>query len=440
MTEHPATEPAAPDRAALQGARVLLGVSGGVAAYKAALLARGLVTHGAQVQAVLTDAAARFVTPAQLAALTGRPVPTDLFEDAHRIVHVDLARQADVAVVAPATANVLGKLAHGLADDLLSSALLCLDAPLVLAPAMHTEMWEHPAVTATVAMLRERGALMVGPDHGPLAGGDHGPGRLAEEDAILDAVAAALGPSTAPAQATASTQPTAGDEPLAGIHAVVTAGATREHLDPVRYLTNRASGRMGYAVASALARRGAQVELIAGPGEQPDPAGVTVQRVETAREMHAAVLARADVADVVVGAAAVADFRPAETAAHKRKKGAPDETEQLTLVRNPDILGDVGARKRPGQVLVGFAAETHDEEAQGADKLARKGLDLIVVNRVDAPDAGFAVDTNRGLLLGADGTRAELPLMRKDALADRLVEAIVARLPSRDLPQTNADR
>jgi len=420
--------PASLDRAALQGARVLLGVSGGVAAYKAALLARGLVTHGAHVQAVLTEAATRFIAPAQLAALTGRPVPTDVFDDAHRIVHVDLARQADVAVVAPATANALGKLAGGLGDDLLSSTLLCLTAPLVLAPAMHTEMWEHPAVVANVATLRERGVVLVGPEHGPLAGGDEGPGRLAEEGAILDAVAAALAPAGR------------GSGELAGVRAVVTAGATREHLDPVRYLTNRSSGRMGYAVAGALARRGAHVDLVAGPGELPDPPGVTVHRVETAREMHAAVVERAQDAAIVVGAAAVADFRPAQAADRKRKKGATDEPEQVTLVRNPDILADVGARKRPGQVLVGFAAETHDEEAHGADKLGRKGLDLIVVNRVDAHDAGFAVETNRGVLLTADGQRIALPLASKEALAETLVDHIVARRTGADLPERTPPR
>lgn len=405
-------EPAEPDPArTLHGARVLLGVSGGVAAYKAASLTRALVTAGAQVQAVLTEAATEFVGPATFAALTGRAAPTATFDDAHRIAHVAMAREADVALVAPATANVLAKMAGGLADDLLTSTLLCVTAPVVVAPAMHTEMWAHPATVDNVATLRRRGVVVVGPDEGALAGGDEGPGRLATEAAILAALAT-------------QRRRARGDGELAGARAVVTAGATAEPLDPVRVLTNRSSGRMGYAVAAELARRGADVDLVAGPGTQPDPPGVRVTRVDTAVAMHEAVLGLAGDADVVVGAAAVSDFRPAEVA--DRKIAKDDDPGTITLARNPDILADVGARRRAEQVLVGFAAETHDAEAHGTAKLERKRLDLVVVNRVDEPGRGFAVDTNAALLLDADGGREDVALTSKAELAERIVDRVVA--------------
>lgn len=415
--EPPRGEPAAP---ALAGAHVLLGVSGGVAAYKAASLTRALITAGASVQAVLTSAAAEFVGPATFASLTGRETPTGVFDDVHRILHVRLARECDVAVVAPATANVLAKMAAGLADDLLSSTLLCVTAPVVVAPAMHTEMWHHPATVDNVDRLRRRGVTVVGPDTGALAGGDEGAGRLADEPALLAAIA----------DACRGTDPSRPEPPLAGVRAVVTAGPTREPIDPVRVLTNRSSGRMGYAVAAELARRGADVDLVAGPGDQPDPPGVTVTRVETAEEMHRAVLARADHAQVVVGAAAVSDYRPATVASHKIKKDAGDP-EPIALTRTRDILADVGARRRDDQVLVGFAAETGDEEAHGKDKLARKNLDLIVVNRVDQPGSGFATDTNRAVVLDADGGRDEVDLTTKADLAARIADRVAERLAAR---------
>lgn len=415
--EPPSREPAL---AALEGAHVLLGVTGGVAAYKAASLARALVTAGASVQALLTPAAAEFVGPATFAALTGRQAPTGVFDEAHRILHVRLARECDVAVVAPATANVLAKMAAGLADDLLSSALLCVTAPVVVAPAMHTEMWHHPATDANVETLRRRGVTVIGPETGALAGGDEGAGRLADEPALLAAIA----------DARRSAKPARADSALAGVRAVVTAGPTREPIDPVRVLTNRSTGRMGYAVAAELARRGARVELVAGPGEHPDPPGVTVTRVETAEEMHQAVLARADRAEVIVGAAAVSDYRPTTVAAHKLKKEAGDP-EPIALTRTSDILADVGARRRDDQVLVGFAAETGDEEAHGKDKLARKRLDLIVVNRVDQPGSGFATDTNRAVLLDADGGREDVDLTTKAELAERIADRVAETLAAR---------
>ncbi len=391
----------------LEGRHVLLGVSGGIAAYKAASLARGLLKAGATVQAVLTAAAAEIVGPATFEGLTGRPVPAGVFTDAHRIVHVRLAREADVAVFAPATANVLAKLAHGLGDDLVSSTALCLTCPLVLAPAMHTEMWQHPATQANVAMLVARGAIVVGPDAGQLAGGDEGPGRLAEEPAILDAVLAAVGRV----------------RDLAGLHVVVTAGGTREPMDPVRFIGNRSSGKMGYAVAAAAARRGAQVDLVAAPTFLADPAGVTVHHVETAIEMRDAVVPLAKAADVVVKAAAVADFRPAQRADQKIKK--EDAALAVTLARNPDILAELGSMGLSA-VLVGFAAETELEEEHGRAKLERKQIDLVVVNRVDAHDAGFAVDTNRALILGRDGSRREIPLGAKATLADIILDEVLA--------------
>ena len=395
-------------RAALEGRHVLLGVSGGIAAYKAAALARALVKDGATVQPLLTDAAARFVAPATFAALTGRAVPTDVFDDAHRVRHVEMARDADVAVLAPATANVLAKLAHGLADDLLTSTWACLACPTVLAPAMHTEMWQHPATQENVRRLAAWGATIVGPDSGALAGGDEGPGRLAEEDAILDAVAAALAPDSA----------------LAGRRVVVTAGGTREPIDPVRFIGNRSSGKMGYAVAAACARRGATVDLVTAPTHLPVPPGVTSHHVETALEMRAAVGELVGDVDVVIKAAAVADFRP--QAYHEQKlKKETDDVAQVVLTRNPDILAELGAARtgrRP--LLVGFAAETDVEEDRGREKLHRKGIDVIVINRVDMADAGFGVDTNRALLLDADGGRVEVPLTTKAELAEVICERV----------------
>jgi len=399
---------------ALAGRHVLLAVGGGIAAYKAAELTGALLRAGATVQVIMTRAATTFVGPATFAGLTGRPAHADLWSDPAAVLHVRLARAADVAVVAPATANLLAKFATGVADDLVTSAFTCLAAPTVLAPAMHTEMWEHPATRANVATLIERGARVVGPEDGPLAGGDTGPGRLAETDRIVAAVAAALGGVRGP---------------LSGLRALVTAGGTREPIDPVRYIGNRSSGKMGYAIATELVRRGARVDLVAAPTALPDPAGTTVHRVETALEMRAAVLPLAEGADVVVKAAAVADYRPATYSPQKIKK----ETGGLRAVeleRTPDILAELGARPR-GPLLVGFAAETELAEEHGRDKLHRKGLDLIVVNRVDAGDAGFAVDTNRAVLLTRAGGRTDVPLTTKAALAAVVCDHVEALLEPR---------
>lgn len=392
----------------LAGRHVLLGVSGGIAAYKAASLARALLKAGATVQAVLTPAGATFVGPATFEGITGLPAPVDAFADAHRVPHVRLAREADVAVVAPATADVLAKFAHGLADDLLTNVFLCLRCPVVLAPAMHSEMWEHPATQRNMALLRGRGAFVVGPEDGALAGGDQGPGRLAGEDELVSAVVSAVHGQ---------------DGPLAGRRAVVTAGGTRERIDPVRFIGNRSSGKMGYALAAELARRGAEVDLVSAPTSLEQPVGVRRHDVETALEMREAVLALADEADLVVKAAAVADFRPSTY--HKQKlKKEEDEFAEVVLTRNPDILAELGAREAGGPLLVGFAAETDLEEERGLDKLRRKGLDLIVVNRVDMADSGFGVDTNRALLLDSSGGRTEVPLTTKAMLASMICDQV----------------
>ena len=400
-------DPTSSDVGVLAGRSVLLGVSGGIAAYKAASLTRALLKAGATVQVVMTTAATKFVGPATFEGLTGRPVYTDVFTDTERIPHVRLAREADVAVFAPATANVIAKFAVGLADDMVSSVYTCLTCPVVIAPAMHTEMWLHAATQTNIATLRERGATIVGPDEGELAGGDVGPGRLVDEDVLLDAIGAALAPRTGP---------------LLGRRVLVTAGGTREPIDPVRYIGNRSSGKMGYAIAAEAARRGATVQLVSGPTALPTPPGVSRTDVETAMQMRDAVVDLAADSDVVIKAAAVADFRPASYSTQKIKKNETS-LESVELARNPDILAELGQTKN-GRILVGFAAETDLEEERGRDKLHRKGLDLIVINRVDMADAGFNVDTNRALLLGADGTRAEVPLTTKAALASVLLDHV----------------
>ena len=388
----------------LAGRHVLLAVSGGIAAYKAAALTRALIKAGASVQALLTPAAATFVGPATFEGLTGRRVPGDVFSGAGEVPHIDLAREADVAVFAPATANLLAKLAVGVADDLVTSTALMLSCPVVIAPAMHTEMWEHPTTRSNIATLRSRGVHVVGPDTGELAAGDVGQGRLAEEHDIVSAVADALASARS-----------ADDSAFAGRRVIVSAGGTREPIDPVRFIGNRSSGKMGYALAREAARRGADVDLVAAPNHLADPPGVRLHHIETAEQMHDAIMRLIDDADIVIKAAAVADYRPGRYSEQKIKKDA-DDLAEITLVRTPDILAELGERK-DGQVLVGFAAETDLAEDHGRDKLHRKGLDLIVVNRVDVADAGFTVDTNRAVLLRADGGRRDVPLTTKDRMA-----------------------
>jgi phosphopantothenoylcysteine decarboxylase/phosphopantothenate--cysteine ligase len=387
-------------------ARILLGVTGGIAAYKAVLVARLIAQAGAQVQVVMSPAATRFVGPDTFAALTGRPVRSDVFEDADQVVHVQMAHWAEVAVVAPATANVLAKLSLGLADDLLTSTLLEARCPLVVAPAMHTGMYEHPATQERLATLRDRGATAVGPVKGFLAAGDEGTGRMAEPEEIFDAVVSAVGGAA---------------NDLAGRRIVVTAGPTHEPIDPVRFIGNRSSGRMGFAIAREAASRGAHVTLVSGPVSLPDPPGVDVVRVETASEMREAVLGSAQGADAVVMAAAVADWRPSEIAEGKLKKEAGPP--HLELVQTDDILRELG-ESRGASVLVGFAAETTNLEEAGRKKLAEKDLDLIVVNEVGREGTGFGSDTNDATILSADGDDVPMRGWTKPELARAICDRL----------------
>lgn len=389
----------------LAGRRVLLGVTGGIAAYKAAILARLLVAEGAEVTAVLTEGATRFVGADTFAALTGRPAHVSLWERPGEVLHVKLAREADVAVVAPCTANFIAKLAHGLADDLLSAVLLEYDGSLVLAPAMHTGMWNATATQDNVRLLASRGVMYVGPIEGALAHGDQGMGRMSEPDQILAAVTSALGPRD-----------------MEGRHVLVTAGPTHEPLDPVRFLGNRSSGKMGVAVAAEAARRGAAVTLVLGPGTVEPPRSVKVVRVDTADQMRDAVADGFDQADAIVMAAAVADFKPKAASGVKLKKeqGVPDVVLEPTV----DILRELGERKG-SRVLVGFAAETSDVEAAGRAKLAAKGVDLLVANRVGAEGTGFGSDTNEAAILAADGDDVSMKRWTKVELASAVCDRIV---------------
>jgi phosphopantothenoylcysteine decarboxylase/phosphopantothenate--cysteine ligase len=402
------------------GRHVLFGVTGGIAAYKAVMLVRMLTEAGADVQVMMTPAATRFVGSDTFAALTHHPVYSDVFERTDGVLHVRMAHRAEVAIVAPATANVLARLALGLADDLVTSTLLEATCPLVVAPAMHTGMWQHPATQANVRVLRERDATIVGPGEGSLAAGDEGVGRMAEPEEILVAAIRAL--------AERAERVAGGAGGLAGRRILVTAGPTHEPIDPVRYLANRSTGKMGFAVAAEAARRGAGVTLVTGPVALSDPAGVEVRRVETAEEMAGEVLARYGEVDAVVMAAAVADWRPSEVAASKLKKdGGPPVLELRTTT---DILSSLGKAKED-QVLVGFAAETaEDPTAEGRRKLQEKNLDLLVANEVGREGTGFGSDSNRAAILSASGDDVPVRAWTKQELAaaicDRLAAAFVA--------------
>jgi len=396
----------------LAGRRVLLGVTGGIAAYKTAHLARSLEGAGALVTVVMTESATRFVGPDTFAALVGGSVHTSLWERPGDVLHVRLAHESDLVVVAPATANLLAKVATGLADDLLTSLLLEYRGPIVMAPAMHTGMWEHPATSGNVEILRSRAVRFVGPESGSLAHGDEGMGRMAEPASIVAEAAAALGASSS------------GD--LQGRVVVVTAGPTYEAIDPVRFIGNHSSGKMGMSVASEARRRGADVRLVLGPGTVPPPPGVEVERVTSAEEMRTAVMRHLEAADIVVMAAAVADFRPKRAASAKIKKdeGTPD----LPLEPTPDILRELGEIRRPGMVLVGFAAETGDVEAAGRAKLASKGVDLLVANEVGRPGTGFGSDTDHAAVIDEAGPGVPLRWWTKTELATELLDRAVTRL------------
>lgn len=392
----------------------MLGVAGGIAAYKAVEVCRRLTDAGCEVAPVLTEAATAFVAPLTFSALAAQPARTSLFGDeADPIPHTRLGRWADVIVVAPATADLLARYAAGLANDLLTATLLATTAPVVVCPAMHAEMWAHPSVRDNLEVLRGRGVRVVDPESGRLAGGDEGPGRLAEPDRIVAAVLAIAAPTG----------------PLAGRTVLVTAGGTREAIDPVRVLTNRSSGRQGHAIAEAAARLGAKVILVTASSLALDAsvdALVDRRDVESARELHDAVLAVADDADVIVMAAAVSDFRPSRVATTKLRRA--DGVPTIQLEPTDDVLQAVVARRRHGQVIVGFTAETGDAVTRGAEKLVTKGCDLVVVNDVSKPGVGFDHETNEVVILGRDGEVAQVARTSKRAVAEALLDSVGRRL------------
>jgi len=408
-----------------EGPFVVLGVSAGIAAYKAIEVCRRLVDAGVHVAPVLTESATRFVGRATFDALGSEPAQTSLWDEASPIPHTRLGQRADLVVVVPATADLLARYAGGFADDLLTTTLVATAAPVVLCPAMHTEMWEHPAVRHNLAVLHSRGVTVVPPAEGRLAGGDVGAGRLAEPSAIVETVLGLLGAATADGAAgeALAARPPAGD--LSGVRVVVSAGGTREPIDPVRFITNRSSGKQGHALADAAFRRGAEVVLVTSADRSVDR-GVMVERVETAADMEAALLTRAAGADVVIMAAAVADFRPKVTSGSKLHKA--DGVPELILEPTPDILAELGRRRRNGQVLVGFAAETGQLEERATAKLAAKGVDLMVANDVSAPGVGFDHDTNEVTIFGSDRSVTTVSLCSKDAVADAILDRVSALL------------
>ncbi len=403
---------------------VVLGVSGGIAAYKACELLRRFTESGHDVTVVPTDAALRFVGVDTWAALSGKPVSTDVWHDVHEVPHVRLGQSADLVVVAPATADLLAKAAHGLADDLLTNTLLTARCPVVLAPAMHTEMWEHPATVANVGTLRDRGVLVIEPAEGRLTGVDSGKGRLPDPLEIFEVCRDVLTRDLEGADQWSAD--------LAGRSVVVSAGGTREYLDPVRFLGNRSSGLQGYALARTAAARGAEVTLVAANVTLPDPAGVKVVRVETTAQLRDAVVSAAAGADAVVMAAAPADFRPVSASDTKIKKADDGSAPAIELTQNPDILRELSHdRTTPGQVIVGFAAETGDETGTvlelGRAKLARKGCDLLVVNDVGG-GAVFGAADNQAVILDADGGAVDVPLGSKAALAHAIWDRVLVRM------------
>jgi phosphopantothenoylcysteine decarboxylase/phosphopantothenate--cysteine ligase len=422
-------------------ARVILGVGAGIAAYKACELLRLLREAGHRVRVIPTPDALRFVGEPTWAALSGEPVTTDVWSDVDQVPHVRLGQTADLVLVAPATADVLARAAAGMASDLLTSTLLTARCPVLYAPAMHTEMWEHPATQHNVLVLRGRGAIVVDPAVGRLTGPDTGRGRLPEPAELFALAEQLLSSGTERGASALATSASGGGcqgaRRLSGRRVLISAGGTREELDPVRFLGNWSTGRQGYAFARAAVARGADVTVVAANVELPDPAGVTVIRVVSARDMHAAMLAGADAADAVVMTAAVADFRPVTRADSKIKKDgrAP---EPIELTENPDILADLVARRAarstgspqagsPHQVIVGFAAETDPGVDAAREKLARKGCDLLVVNPV-GNGQGFGTSENEALVLGRDGTRTTIARQSKDALAHVVLELVEARL------------
>jgi len=404
------------DVGTLAGRRIVLGVTGGIAAYKAVEIASRLKKEGADVRVIMTRAAASFVTPLTFREITGHPVTTTMWgEPQHHVEHIALAEFAELFLIAPATANFIAKAAAGIADDMMTTSILATRAALYIAPAMNTGMWENPVTQENVQRLTERGVQIIPPAVGQLACGTTGAGRLPEPEEIVAIVERHF----------------SHEQSLAGRRILITAAGTEEALDPVRYLGNRSTGRMGFAVAAEAARRGAEVVLIAGPTPLVTPAGVRRVNVRSARDMYAAVLAEYDAVDAAIKAAAVADYRPAEIADHKIKKSDGELT--LTLTRNPDILYELGQKKRH-QVLVGFAAETQNVEEYARGKLAKKNLDFIVANNVAEKDAGFGVLTNHVQIFYADGRAEDHPLMPKSELAGVILDRLEELLKSSTKP------
>lgn len=402
-----------PDMPILNEKSVLLGVSGGIAAYKSAELVRLLVKEGARVQAVMTENARRFLTPLTLQALSGQPVATDLFslEFESRIGHIHLARAADLAVVAPATANVIAKMAAGIADDFLTTVLLATTAPLVICPSMNSRMYEHPVTQRNLQVLKDLRFHVVEPEAGELACGEEGTGRLADLSTILETIHRVLTPPS-----------------LQGKRILITAGPTWESFDPVRFISNPSTGKMGYALARVAARRSAEVFLVSGPSHLTPPPGVTTRKVTSASQMSDTVLELASTADVIVMAAAVSDYRPSHAALHKVKKLC-DEL-PVTLVRNPDILGRLGNSRghRKTPVLVGFAAETENLVENARKKLMEKNIDFIVANNLTQVGSGFGCDTNEVKIIDREGTIEEIPQQSKESVAERILDRVESLL------------
>ncbi len=410
---------------------VVVGVTGGIAAYKSVSVVRSLVLLGHDVHVVATDAALRFVGAPTFEAISRNPLNSDLYDGVSEVRHVEIGRRADLLVIAPATANTIAKLAHGLADDLLTNTVLATTAPVLLAPAMHTEMWRNPATQQNVRTLRERGVAFVGPDVGRLTGTDSGPGRMAEPEEIVAAAVALVSrhPTRRERGAVAPAATRAGARDLLGRRVVITAGGTREPLDPVRYLGNRSSGKQGVALAAAARDRGADVVLIAAHLDVPAPEAVETRPVSTALELQRAVTEAAKDADIVVMAAAVADFRPVAASDSKIKKEEAGGRVELTLVENPDILAQLAAEKSPGQIVVGFAAETETDPQElievGRRKLRRKGCDFLVINTVGW-HAGFSADDNEIVVLDRAGDIVMEAAGSKALVADRILDVITS--------------
>lgn len=402
----------------LTGKKILLGISGSIAACRMDDWLRALRQEGCQVTVVMTAAACRFVSPLTMAALSGRRVHHDMFDPAEpeKVPHISLARESDLNVIAPASAQTMARLAHGLADDLLAAVVLASTAPTLVCPAMNSRMYQHPATQANIATLRQYGCHVLEPACGRMACGEEGPGRLVEWETARQAILGILAPRD-----------------LEGKHVLVTAGPTREELDPARFLSNRSTGRMGYALALAAQQRGARVTLISGPTSLPRPEGLEFVPVTTALEMHREVMARCEEAEVIIKAAAVADYRPAETSVHKVKKG--QATLSISLLANPDILRELGERKKSSPcfpLLVGFAAESRDHLELGGGKLREKNLDLIAINDIAGMETGFASATNQVTLLDSNGCQEELPLLGKEETAHRILDKVVKLLEERD--------